>query len=105
MSTVKTRVVPQGSSASLKFGLSSGDVLIGWTCRVQVREESTKDLILDRVVIDTDVDNLNFITTLDKDDTDLPLGFYIVAAELDNAATSETGESFLLMEIVEDWVY
>lgn len=80
--------------------------LTGWTCRLQMRRYETRIITtVDRNVITTDVDNLNFVYTLSASEMDVDAGKYVVAGELVETATGKTAEAMLILDVSADWVY
>ena len=105
LSNLNKICIKQQEFLTKSYAVSTGEVLTDWTCRVQIRDPSGNFLILDRLVITTNVENTQFILNLSPTDTDLDVGVYVLAAELTNSVTGQTGEIVEVLEVQRQWVF
>lgn len=105
-SIIKTDCITQGSSYPLAYGVKGVTDLSDWTCYIQVSDKKTKVVTgIDREITDKNTDGDRFITILTKTETDnLPIGEYIVGAELENTVTGECGEILMQLNVEDQWV-
>lgn len=101
--------IVRGSSIARGFGLESGEVLTGWACKVQLRDQATKEIVaaVDRVVTDKNGEGTEFsvMITAAESATLVPGAYYVLAAELTNATTGESAEGKVVFLCEQDWVY
>lgn len=110
----KQIVVVNQSTKSFKSILKIDDVqvtdLTDWTCYIQLRNKSTREIAgsVDREVTTKNIAQDAFVITLTETETDIPKGEYVLGVEFRNSVTSqkiEDPDNIVYIEVKEGWVY
>lgn len=98
--------VTKATNYSTSYKFEDNRDLSGWTLRIQLRNKNTFAIAngIDRVVADTIENNTVFVVNLTPTELDIDEGHYVLAAELNNAATEERVEKLTYIEITKEWV-
>lgn len=105
--TVSYQNVVKATSYAKTYRFKDSRDLTGYTLRVQLRSALDGGVVngIDRMITATQEGNTKFYLFLSASDLDVPVGDYVLGAEVANVSTGEAKESVEFLRVTKEWVF